>query len=179
LRQPRDTPSGPDISQEGATNSTVLQEMKRKLHRILVGLSLLVILPGALLARLVLIGAIGSGIQEGFSATIFLALPLLILPSLMGWWGVRLVFRLYGRFSRRLRKEALFYHGLTLCYCSIWLVSTATRDGSSFPLFGLGERIVGICLLSIPLLIALLTNPEETQQPPAEQAAPEQPLPAA
>lgn len=127
--------------------------MKRKLQRILVGLSLLVILPGALLGLLILIGGIGSGFQQGFSATDLIAFPLLILPSFMGWWGVKLVFRLYGRFSNRLRKETLFYHGLTLCYCSMWLVSTACRDGGSFPIFELQERVVGICLLSVPLLI--------------------------
>ena len=145
--------------------------MKRKLHRILVGLSLLVILLGALIGLLVLIGAIGSGFQNGFTATSFLAFPVLILPSIIAWWGVKLVFRLYGRFSRRLRKETLFYHGLILCYCSIWLLSTASRDGSSFAIFSLQERVVGVCLLSVPLLVALFTNPDETQQSTAEQAA--------
>ena len=145
--------------------------MKRKIQRILVGLSLVVILPGALFAVAILIASIGSGFQKGFSFSDFIAIPLLILPSFMGWWGVRLVFRLYGPFSRRLRKEALFYHGSFLCYCSIWLLSTASRDGSSFAIFSLQERVVGVCLLSVPLLVALFTNSDETQQSTAEQAA--------
>ena len=140
-------------------------KMKRKLHRILVGLSLLVILPGAFLALIVLIEAIGSGFQKSFSGANILALPFLILPSFLGWWGLKLVFKLYGQFSRRIRKDVLLYHGLTLCYCGMWLVSTASHNGgSSFAIFGLQERIIGICLLSAPLLVALFTNPEETNQ---------------
>ena len=146
--------------------------MKRKIQRIIVGLSLMVILPGALFAVAISIAAIGSGFQKGFSFGDFISVPLLILPSIMGWWGGRLVFRLYGPFSQRLRKEALFYHGSSLCYCCIWLLSTASRNGSIFAIFSLQERVVGVCLFSVPLLVALFTNSDEPQQSTAEQAAP-------
>jgi len=144
--------------------------MKRKLHRILVGLSLLVLLPGALFALVVLIAAIGSGFQKNFSGPNILALPFLILPSVIGWWGLRLVFRLYGRFNKQIRKEVMLYHGSILCYCGTWLVTTGSYNGgSSFPIFGLQERVFGVALLSVPLLITLFTNPEEMHQSTAEQ----------
>jgi len=153
----------------------VLQKMKSKIQRILVGLSLLVIIPGALLAIIILIAGIGSGLKNGFVASNLIAFPFLVIPSIMAWWGIKLVFRLYAPFSRRLRVETMIFHGLNLYYSGLLLASTATRDGSSFPIFGLQERIIGVCILSLPLMITLFTKDDNSQIISAEQAAPSNP----
>lgn len=139
--------------------------MKKMIQRILVGLSLIVIIPGALFALLMLTGAIGSGFRNGFEGTDFIAMPLLVLPAIMGWWGVKLVSRLKGIFSQRLRRETMFYHGANLCYCGMWLASTASRDGSSYPIFNMEERMVGLGLLALPLIVALVSPNDDTKEP--------------
>jgi hypothetical protein len=142
--------------------------MKKMIQRILVGLSLIVIIPGALFALLLLAGAIGSGFRNGFEGTDIIAMPLLVLPAIMGWWGVKLVSRLKGIFSQRIRRETMIYHGANLCYCGMWLASTANRDGNSYPIFNLEERIMGLGILALPLIAALVSPNDDTKEPEAE-----------
>lgn len=147
--------------------------MKRKFHRLLLGLSLLVIIPGAVLALILLSGGIGAGFQKSFSGIRILALPFLILPSVIGWWGIKLMFRLRERFSGRSRKVLMLYHGSVLCYCTMWLLSAisdhAAGDGGS-PFFETQDRIIAVCLLAIPLLATLFTSPEGSCCPSADRA---------
>ncbi len=140
--------------------------MKMRIHQTLIGLSLLVLIPGALLGLLILMGAIGTGIEKGFSKTEAIAIPLLILPTFIGWWGVRLFSRLYGVFSRKLRKGLLWFHGLSLCYCGMWLLSPATRDGITFSIFSIQEQIMGLSLLVIPVLTTLFMSSDVEQDAP-------------
>jgi hypothetical protein len=135
--------------------------MKRRIHQILVGLSLLILIPGALLGLLLLIAAIGLGIQEGFRRTDAIAIPLLILPTVMGRWGVKLLIRLNGQFRGSLRRSLLGYHGLNFCYCGFWLVGEhGGGGGGSFQMFTMEAQIIGFSALGVPLLTALLLNPD-------------------
>ena len=143
--------------------------MKRRIHQILVGLSLLILIPGALLGLLLLMAAIGLGIQKGFSGSDAVAIPLLILPTIMGRWGVRLLIRLNGQFRGSLRRSLLGYHGLNFCYCGFWLVGEHGVEGDSFQIFTMQAQMIGFSALGVPLVTALLLNPDvDPDQPNAE-----------
>lgn len=140
--------------------------MKRRLHQILVGLSLVIVVPGALLGLLLLIAAIVLGIQEGFHRTDAIAIPLLILPAAMARWGVKLLIRLNGRSAGSLRRSLLGYHGLNFCYCGFWLVGEhGGGGGPSFQLFSMEARLLGFSALGVPLLTAFLLNPDLDTNP--------------
>ncbi len=136
-------------------------EMKRKLHQCLLGLSLLVIVPGAILGVLIAVGAIGSGIQSGFSLTDFIAIPLLLVPSFLGWWGARLFFRLYAGFLARVRRALFWFYTVVTIYCGMWLISTFSRDGTTGSIFAPQEQTIGFLLLLLPLLIVAFMSPDE------------------
>ncbi len=135
--------------------------MKRKLHQCLLGLSLLVIVPGAFLGMLLAVAAIGSGIQTGFSTTDFIAIPLLLVPSLLGWWGARLFFRLYAGFLARVRRALFWFYTAVTVYCGMWLISTFSRDGTTGTIFAPHEQAIGLILLLIPFLTVVFMSPDE------------------
>ena len=139
----------------------VVQEMKRKLHQCLLGLSLLVIVPGAILGVLIAIGAIGSGIQSGFSPTDFIAIPLLLVPSVLGWWGARLFFRLYAGFLASVRRALFWFYTAVTVYCGMWLISTFSRDGTTGTIFAPQEQAIGLIILLLPFLTVTFMSPDE------------------
>ena len=146
------------------------------------GLSLLVIIPGALLGMVITLGAVGSGIKSGFALTDLIAIPLLLLPSILGWWGVKLFFRLYAGFLKRVRKALFWYYVAATVYCGFWLVSTFSRDGVTGTMYAPQEQAMGLLLLAIPLLTVALMSPDPLPAGPerneeAEQDADDQ-LPA-
>jgi hypothetical protein len=134
--------------------------MKRKIHQTLLGISLLVIIPGALLGLLLAVAAVGTGIQSGFAATDFLAIPLLLLPSILAWWGTRLFSRLYSGFLPRVRRALFWFYAAMTEYCGMWLVSTFSRDGTTGTIFAPQEQTFGLILLLIPFLTVVFTNPD-------------------
>ena len=135
--------------------------MKRKLHQCLLGLSLLVIVPGALLGVLIAVGAIGSGIQSGFSPTDFIAVPLLLVPTVLGWWGARLFFRLYAGFLARVRRALFWFYASVTAYCGMWLISPISRDGTTGTIFAPQEQAIGLIFLLIPFLTVVFMSPDE------------------
>jgi len=148
--------------------------MKRRVHQCLLGLSLLVIIPGALLGMLITVGAVGSGIESGFALTDLIATPLLLLPSILGWWGVKLFFRLYAGFLKRVRKALFWYYVAVTVYCGFWLVSTFSRDGVTGAMFAPQEQAVGLLLLAIPLLAVGLMSPDPLPASPDRNEEAEQ-----
>ncbi len=135
--------------------------MKRKLHQCLLGLSLLVIVLGAILGVLIAVGAIGSGIQSGFSPTDFIAIPLLLVPSVLGWWGARLFFRLYAGFLARVRRALFWFYTAVTVYCGMWLISTFSRDGTTGTIFAPQEQAIGFIILLLPFLTVTFMSPDE------------------
>ena len=155
----------------------VVQEMKRQVHQCLLGLSLFVIIPGALFGILLAVAAVGSGFQSGFAATNFLAVPVLMIPALLAWWGIKLFLSLYAGFLARSRTMLFWFYSVTTAYFGLWLISTFNRDGLSGTIFSLQEQVFGLMLLLIPLLAVGFTKPDFQPNPPtkneeAQQAAP-------
>ena len=58
----------------------------------------------------------------------------------------------------------MFYHGANLCYCGMWLASTANREGSSYPIFNMEERMIGLGILALPLIVALVSTNDATKE---------------
>jgi hypothetical protein len=142
--------------------------MKRQLHQCLLGLSLLVIIPGALLGLLIAVAAVGSGIQSGFASTHCLVIPWLLLPTVFGWWGVRLFFRLYGGFLASVRRALFWFYAAVTAYCGMWLISTFSRDGTTGSIFAPQEQAIGLILLLIPFLTVVFMNPDELPERPGK-----------
>lgn len=140
--------------------SNVAQKMKRQIHQVLLGISLVILIPGALLGLLLAVAAVGTGIQKGFSATDFLAIPLLLLPSILGWWGTRLFFRLYAGFLPKVRRALFWFYAAITAYCGMWLDSTFSRDGTTGTIFAPQEQTIGLILLLIPFLTVVFMNPD-------------------
>lgn len=135
--------------------------MKRKLHQCLLGLWLLVIVPGAFLGVLIAVGAIGSGIKSGFSPTDFIAIPFLLVPSVLGWWGARLFFRLYAGFLERVRRALFWFYTAVTVYCGMWLISTFSREGTTGAIFAPQEQLIGFIILLLPFLTVTVMSPDE------------------
>jgi len=138
------------------------------------GLSLLVIVPGALLGILIIVGAIGTGIESGFSATDFLAIALCVVPTILAWWGGKLFFRLYAGFFPRVRRSLLKYYGSVAVYCGLWLASSMSRDGIQRMMFAPEEQAIGVALLFIPFLTVLLMKPDSLPTQPSGNEEAEQ-----
>jgi len=134
--------------------------MKRRIHQLILGLLLLVVIPGALLALLLIIGLIGTAIESGFDPSDFLAIVLLCIPALLAWWGIRIFFRLYAGFLPRVRRSLIIFYGCVLAYCGMWLF-TAASDGENVTfIFGATEQIVGLMALVLPLLLGVVMRPD-------------------
>ena len=144
--------------------------MKRQFHQCLLGLSLSIVIFGALFGILLTVAAVGTG----FVGTNFLTLPVLLTPALIAWWGIKLFFRLYAGFLPQTRTLLFWFHSTMTGYCGLWLIATFSRDGLSGSIFSLHEQVFGLLLLLIPLLAVgftkpdfqpmLATNNEEAQQ---------------
>ena len=145
--------------------------MKHRIHQGLVGLLLAAIAPCSILALLLMIGAITEGIGSGFSVSDVFAIVLLLVPSLLAWWGFRLFFRLYGGFFPELKKTLIFYYGCVAAYCSLWLFSGATRGGHTEPFFSRGQQVLGLIILIMPLILAIAMRADSTATPPNNEDA--------
>ena len=134
--------------------------MKRQSHQCLLGLSLFVIIPGALLGMLLSIAVVATGLQSKFAPTDPLAITLFLIPSILSWWGVKLFFRLYVGFLKRVRIVLIWFYASTLVYCGMWLFSTFSRDGIGGTIFGSREQVIGSMLLLVPLIAVIFTYPD-------------------
>ena len=134
--------------------------MKRKLHQAVLGGSLLLLVPGALLSALLAIAAIGTGITSRFEYTDGFAIALLALPILLAYWGIRIYFSLDAGYRPRPRKSLMLFYLAVLAYGACWLFGTTNRDGYVGPMFGNTERTIGMSLLALPILLVLITPPE-------------------
>lgn len=135
--------------------------MKRKIHQVLLGLSLLVLIPGALLGIFITIAAIGSGIQSGFAPTDFVAILLSLVPTLFCWSGAKLFFRLYAGFIPTVKRALLWFYFAVTVYCGMWLFSTFSRDGTTGAIFEPQQQAIGLTLLLIPFLAVVFMSPDE------------------
>ena len=137
-----------------------MQKMKRQIHQCLLGLTLCIIIPGALLAMLLAVASVGSGFQSGFGVSNFLVLPLLLIPAHLGWWGCKLFFRLYSEFLPRVRTLLFRFYSAVSVYCGLWLISTFSHGGIKGSIFSLQEQVLGLILLLIPLVAVGFTKPD-------------------
>lgn len=134
--------------------------MKRKIHQALLGLSILVLIPGVGIAGMLIIGAVASGFTSGLSLSDSVAIGVLMIPPIMLVWGVRLFSRCEQGFLPCVRRSLLAYYGAFAIHCGLWLGSTHGNGESVTILFSRSERLVGMILLSIPLITALLMKPD-------------------
>jgi hypothetical protein len=123
---------------------------------------------------LLAVAAVGFGFQSGFAVTDFMAIPLLLVPSLLGWWGVKLFFRLYAGFLPRARRLLFWFYSAVVAYCGMWLVSTFSRDGMSGAIFAPQEQLFGLLLLLTPLLVVGFMKPDEESTSAAKNEEAEQ-----
>ncbi|HEY5893872.1 MAG TPA: hypothetical protein VIT91_11630 [Chthoniobacterales bacterium] len=70
----------------GSLTDDILREDEKRVHQCLLGLALVVIIPGALLGLLLIVGAIATGIESGFAPEDLIAIALMIVPMLLAWW---------------------------------------------------------------------------------------------
>lgn len=145
-------------------------DRKRRVHQCLTVLTLLVIVPGALLGIFIITCAVSSGVRSGFELTDFIAIILCAIPMLLAYWGIKIFYRLSTGYLPAVRKSLLQYLVVVALYCGIWLASTSTRGGETEIMFSPQEQGIGIILLMIPLLSVLLTNPDKPEeQSPSEE----------
>jgi hypothetical protein len=134
--------------------------MKVRFHRWLLGLILLLLMPGTLLASLLFIGLIYSSYHDGFLTSYFVSVPILLIPPALIWWGFRLLPGLRQGFHHKLRRHLLAYYLVVSVYCAFWLFSTASRAGNKSQIFPFEIQIAGSVILILPVLITLFTSPE-------------------
>lgn len=118
-------------------------------------------MPGAIFGVLLSIGAIASGVHSGFSPAYFIAIPFLLVPSVLSWWGAGLFFRLYAGFLGRVRRALFWFYTAVTAYCGIWLISSFSRDGIKGTFFAPQEQAIGLILLLIPYLSVVFMSPDE------------------
>jgi hypothetical protein len=134
--------------------------LKSRIHRWLLGLALLLLMPGTFLACLFFVGLIGSGFQVGWSARTLPAALILIIPPVLVGWGFRLMIGLREGFHIMLRRKLLAFYLAVLCYCSFWLFAPISHEGAAIMMFEIREQVIGSAMLLLPVLITLFTNPE-------------------
>ena len=117
-----------------------MERMKTRIHRWLLGLTLLFLMPGTFLACLLLIGMIGSGFQHGFSARDFAAVPILLIPPLLVAWGFRLLIGLRQGVHPRLRHKLLAFYLAVSSYCAFWLFAPMSHENVEIVLFSTREQ---------------------------------------
>ena len=139
--------------------------MKTRIHQWLLGLMLLLILlPGSALACLLLIGAIGSSMRDGFEPNVLPPILVLLIAPALVWWACRLMFGLRNGFQGSIRRKLLAFYLSVAGYCGFWLFAEFSRDASESTLFAVQDQIIGAITLAIPILIVLCTKPEAPQQ---------------
>ena len=138
--------------------------MKTRIHRWLLGLMLLLLMPGTLLACLLLVGVIGCGIQQGFRASDFPAMVMLGIPPALIWCGLWLQMGLRQGIHPMLRRKLLAFYLVVLVYCAIWLFSPISHADVEIGFFSTEDQVVGSVVLILPVLITLFTNPEEKRE---------------
>jgi hypothetical protein len=126
---------------------------------------LLVLLPGTGLATLILLGAIGSGIRNGFDVNPFPAICLLSIPHFLVYWGMKLMAGLRTGFHAAIRRKLLVFYLVVAAYCCFWLFAPFTHEGGEVQFFAPIHQIIGTTLLIIPILTTLFIAPEAKCSP--------------
>lgn len=134
--------------------------MKTRFHRWLLGLMLLLLMPGTLLACLLLIGMIGSGFEHGFEAGNLVAAVVLLIPPVLIGWGFHMLRDLRQGFHHKLRRKLLAFYLVVMVYCAFWLFSPVSHHGIEISIFPSRDQFIGSIILILPVLITLFTNPE-------------------
>ena len=134
--------------------------MKTRFHRWMLGIMILLLMPGTLVACLILIGGVGDGIRQGFRASSELAMIVCAIPPVLVFWGFRMLPELGQGVHATLRRRLLAFYLVVLVYCMAWLFSSASRHGDEFAIFPNEIRIFGSMVLILPVLITLFTSPE-------------------
>jgi len=135
--------------------------MKTRIHRWLLGLMLLLLLPGTLLACLGLIGGIGDGILLGFRASAAVAMVVCAIPPALVFWGFRMLPELSQGVHPTLRRHLLGFYLAVLVYCGGWLFAPISHGDVEIRLFSTGVQVIGSIILIFPVLITLFTEPEK------------------
>lgn len=135
--------------------------MKRRIHRWLLGLMLLLLTPGTLFACLLLLGAIGSGIQHGFPASDLPGALILVIPPLLLCWGLCLQLGLRQGVHKTIRLKLLAFYLAVFAYCASWLFNPISHDDVQIMIFSTRDKIIGSTILILPILITLFSRPEE------------------
>ena len=138
--------------------------MKTLIHSRMLGLILLLLIPGAALACLFLVAAAGSSITYGFEPRFLPAMVIFLIPPALIWRGLRLISGLRHGFHSTLRRKLLAFYLVTFAYCALWLFGPVTRNGESFMLFSIIQQVAGSIILIAPILITLFTGPEEMRE---------------
>ena len=126
---------------------------------------LLVLLPGTGFATLLLLGAIGSGIRNGFDGNPLPAICLLSIPHFLVYWGMRMMAGLRTGFHAAIRKKLMVFYSTVAAYCFFWLFSPLSHEGVNIDFFDPIQQIIGTILLTIPILTTLVTVSETERSP--------------
>ena len=129
----------------------------RRTHICFLALTLLILIPGGLLALMLGVAAIGYGLDEGFDYTYLVSVPLLAVPPLIAGWGIWLFKRLFfDRVFDECRFSLRLFYACGAAYCGLWLVTSLGRDGDM--MFPLAFRVLGSVILFSPVLTLVLTR---------------------
>ncbi|WP_035613423.1 hypothetical protein [Haloferula sp. BvORR071] len=134
----------------------------REINRWVLGLSLLGVVPGAVMALLLLPVALDRGVRSGFYTSDAAPLTMLALPLLLAIAGVGLWVKMGSGYSAGLRRVLLVYQLVMLVYGGCYLFfATVSRDGGEqLPRFRPVDQVLCLGLLAIPALVVVITKPE-------------------
>jgi len=138
--------------------------MKTWFHRWLLGIMVILLLPGTLLASLFLIGTVCSGIERGFQSSDFATMVILLIPAVLVWWGLWLLAGLGQGVHHMIRRNLLAFYLVVLGYGTFWLIGTVSHIGYKIGIFPNEILITGFAVLILPVLVTLFTKPERKRE---------------
>jgi hypothetical protein len=145
---------------QSAEMTILRQSNKVRRHMAMMTLVLLILLPFAAFASMILVAAFASdsppdGVANGTARVAVLGLPILLLV-----WGVRLLSRLREGFTASTRRRLFaFYVGL-VAYCGAWMVVPWSHGDTSFVLMPPSGVLVITLFIAIPAFATMFTNEE-------------------
>lgn len=141
------------------------QSSKVNRHMAMLVIVLMILLPFAGLAAIVLIAALFGGsppddLREGIAVVGLLGSPAVLLT-----WGVRILSRIRDGFTRSTRRILFAFYSSLLAYCGFWMaVPWSHSGGTEFILFPPLLTLTLLLIIAIPAILTMITNHEEAAQ---------------
>jgi len=135
-------------------------------------LVLLILLPFAAFAAMILVAAFASNsppdcVAHGVALVAVLGIPILLLV-----WGFRLLSRLRVGFTTSTRRWVFTFYVALLAYCGGWMAVPWSHGDTSFVLMPPSVVLIVTLIIAIPALATMLTNHEEGEHVDATARSP-------